>query len=153
MSTRGSARSLARSPFTGAMSHGDAIPAMQMQTCMIFAQIPLFTIISRLFPFLCHKTTMTKAGRKMPGASSLLVLRKRSRIQRGIHLDQDGPGLETPVSDQVIWHKVKPPYPNSSWLLSPLQHDRRPMSSVCSPSLVPHVTFSGLLSPLLPGAL
>lgn len=80
--------SLARSPFTGAMSHGDAIPAMQMQTCMIFAQILLFTIISRLFPFLCHKTTMTKVGRKMPGASSLLVQDSEG--------DPPGPGRPRP---------------------------------------------------------
>lgn len=38
MSTRGV---LSPSPFTRAMTHGDAIPAMQMQTCMIFTQIAL----------------------------------------------------------------------------------------------------------------
>lgn len=39
------------------MSHGDAIPAMQMQTCMIFVQILLSgsIIISQLSPFLVSK--------------------------------------------------------------------------------------------------
>lgn len=64
--------SLARSPspFTQAMTHGDAIPAMQMQTCMIFAQIPLFgpIIITQLSLFLFQNTLMMKAERKMQKA-------------------------------------------------------------------------------------
>lgn len=54
------------SPFTQLMSHGDAIPAMQMQTCMIFVQIPLSgpIIISQLSPFLFPKTTMARRRAK-----------------------------------------------------------------------------------------
>lgn len=125
------------------MSHGDAIPAMQMQTCMIFVQIPLSgpIIISQLSPFLFPKTTMAE-HRAKDGEEKV----PETYQQRGM----ESPSFETSVTNPsgTEW-SLRTPTVNDYYRPPPPQHKHR----VYSPALVPHLTFSCCLSALLPGAL